>query len=126
MKLCLIVDNSHEMRDAAYGYLKDRDFMVKEAVDGDEAMSVCDETMPDVILLDESAYEPRGGASFLKRLVRRSSGDGPVVIFCSGDSDASQMGAAILEGASECLVKPFDNELLDFKLAQAGVREDAA
>ncbi len=126
MKLCLIVDNSHEMRDATYGYLRDRDYIVKEAVSGEEAMKVCEETMPDVILLDESAYERRGGASFLKRLIRRSSRRRPVVIFCSGDPDASQIGAAILEGASECLVKPFDNELLDFKLSQAGLRGNAA
>ncbi len=52
MKLCLIVDNGHEMRDATYGYLMDRDFIVKEAVDGDEAMSVCRVTMPEGFLVD--------------------------------------------------------------------------
>jgi two-component system, chemotaxis family, chemotaxis protein CheY len=48
-------------------------------------------------------------------------GGRPVVILYADAPDFDTMGAAILEGASEFLLKPFDRELLTFKLRQSGV-----
>lgn len=98
-------------------------FRIATAVDGDEALSLCRASMPDLILLDH--VMPRmDGLEFLKRLQRMRGGDRPVVLFCSGQSDSETLSTAIWEGAAECLVKPFDAELLAFKLQQVGVVTD--
>lgn len=43
------------------------------------------------------------------------------MLYCSDNSDPESLSALILEGASECLIKPFDDELLEFKLLQSGI-----
>ncbi len=75
--------------------------------------------MPDVILLDSDTPK-MSGLEFLSRLRRTERGRKPVVLYCAAGHDAGRIGQAILRGASECLVKPFDVELLDFKLHQSG------
>ena len=43
------------------------------------------------------------------------------VIFYDDKPDVETMGEAIREGAAEFLLKPFDRDLLKFKLRQSGV-----
>lgn len=120
MKKCLIVDDSREDRQIAARYLRKFGFHVKHARNGDEALDMCQRNMPDVILVDH--YMPRvNGLEFLKRLGKTRGGGRPVVLFCSADGDAGALGTALWQGASECLIKPFDADLLDFKLQQVGV-----
>ncbi len=75
---------------------------------------------PDVVLMEANTV-PR--AKEFLRLVRyqgRSSGR-PVVILYSKSASVSEMGEGIINGASEFMMAPFDLELLEFKLVQAGV-----
>lgn len=45
---------------------------------------------------------------------------GPVFL-CVGEGDSGGLGRAVAEGAAECLVAPFDADLLKFKLELSGV-----
>lgn len=119
MKKCLIVDDSREDRQIAARYLRKFGFQVKHARDGDEALGMCQQNMPDVILVDHLMPKV-DGLEFLKRLNKTRGGGRPVVLFCSGESDAGALGSALWQGAAECLIKPFDADLLDFKLRQVG------
>lgn len=122
MKTCLVIHKDNEMRRSAFGYLKRRKFQIREACSGEQALTMCREAMPDVILYDEAAGQVDKGLEFLRRLRRnRRDGPQPVVIYLCDEDDVQTLGAAILEGASECLIKPFDSDLLDFKLRQAGL-----
>ena len=123
MKKCLIVDDSHEDRQIAANYLEGLGFVTTQAGDGDEALTMCRQDMPDFILVDD--IMPRvDGLEFLKRLHRTRGGKRPVVLFCSGHGDTAALGTAIWEGAAECLIKPFDADLLSFKLHQVGVMSE--
>lgn len=46
----------------------------------------------------------------------------PVVIVYSGTPDVEAIGRSIAHGVNDFLLKPFDRDLLKFKLLQAGVQ----
>lgn len=121
MKTCLIVDTGDFTRNTACDYLKGRNFAVKAAESGEQALTICREKMPDVILIDDSANSGGQAFDFMRKLRRTPPGQRPFVIYCSKQSDAATIGAAIWDGASDCLMKPFDDDLLEFKLYQSGV-----
>jgi len=91
--------------------------------DGEEALSLCEQNMPDVILVD-SDMAKMDGMQFLERLAalrRARHSEPPVILFCLDTKDVETMGKAVWNGATECLLKPYDADILDFKLQQSGV-----
>jgi len=95
-------------------------FRVTQASSAEAALSTCRDEMPEIILLDHNL--PRlDGLEFLKSLRRMSGGEKPIVFFCTNSTEAELVGSAIWEGAAECLIKPFDADLLMFKLKQTGL-----
>ena len=123
MRTCLIVDKGDIIRNTAYRYLTGHDFSVQGAEDAEQALFICRKRMPDVILVDDSANVSGCALDFVRKLDGSHSGTRPVVIYCSRERDAARVGAALWEGATECLMKPFDADLLDFKLRQSGIIE---
>ncbi len=118
-KTCLIIDRGADTRSSSGEFLDRHHFNVRQVSDGVQAMAVCRAAMPDIILLDSSMTK-LGGLEFLRHLRRTTSGNRPVVLFCAAPEDARQVGAAIAQGASECLMKPYDSDLLNFKLKKSG------
>ena len=120
MKTCLIVDDSKVIRKVARHILETLDFQVDEAGDGREALSRCEASMPDVVLLDWN-MPVMSGIDFLRRLRRVPGGEGPVVVFCTTENDMSRIQEAIEAGANEYIMKPFDSEILTSKFEQVGL-----
>ncbi len=120
MKSCLVVDDSKVIRKVARHILETLGFQVDEAEDGLEALRHCDERMPDVILLDWN-MPVMGGMEFLRRLRQSGGGERPKVVFCTTETDAGYIRAAIDAGADEYVMKPFDRETLQCKLRIVGV-----
>ncbi len=118
MKNCLVVDDSKVIRKVARHILETLDFTVDEAEDGREALRRCDESMPDVILLDWN-MPVMSGMEFL-RAIRQSERAQPKVVFCTTENDISHIRAAIAAGADEYVMKPFDRETLQTKLQIVG------
>jgi two-component system chemotaxis response regulator CheY len=119
MKTCLIVDDSKVIRKVARHILETLDFVVEEAGDGREALTRCEESMPDVVLLDWN-MPVMSGMDFLKLLRQRGHGDQPKVVFCTTENMA-HIRAALEAGADEYVMKPFDRETLHIKLQLVGV-----
>jgi CheY-like chemotaxis protein len=70
MKRCLIVDDSSVIRKVARRILERLEFEIAEAEDGEQALQLCRDRMPDVVLLDWNM--PRmDGYEFLRLLRRR-------------------------------------------------------
>ncbi len=57
----------------------------------------------------------------VKRLRYSTKGKPPVVFLYAEHADTELFGQTILEGAADVLMMPFDRDLLQFKLKQAGV-----
>jgi two-component system chemotaxis response regulator CheY len=120
MKQCLIVDDSRIMRKIARKILEQLKFVIDEAEDGAAALDHCRHNMPDAILLD--CNMPTGsGVDFLRVLRREPNGAKPIVVFCTTENDVAQITEAIGAGANEYLVKPFDKEIVQTKLAEVGL-----
>ena len=95
-------------------------FEVDEAGDGAEALAYCATTSPEVILLDWN-MPVMDGLTFLRRLRAQPGGDRPKVLFCTIETEVDRIKEALDAGADEYVMKPFDGEILESKLAEAGV-----
>jgi two-component system chemotaxis response regulator CheY len=120
MRSCLVVDDSKVIRKVARHILETLNFSVDEAEDGREALTRCDASMPDVILLDWN-MPVMGGMEFLRALRQSGKPTQPKVVFCTTENDLSHIRAAIEAGADEYVMKPFDRETLHSKLQIVGV-----
>ena len=120
MKNCLVVDDSRVIRKVACRILEDLHFKVNEAEDGLEALGACRQSMPELILLDWNMPN-MNGIEFLKTLRRERGGDRPIVVFCTTENDVAHITEALGAGANEYIMKPFDREIIEAKLAEVGL-----
>ena len=120
MKSCLVVDDSKIIRKVARRILEELSFEVLEAVDGQDALQSCQNSMPDVVLLDWN-MPVMNGLDYLKALRKLEGGTDPIVVFCTTENDMSHISAAISAGADEYIMKPFDREIIESKFLQVGL-----
>lgn len=120
MKNCLMVDDSKVIRKVARHILESLDLSVREAVDGQDALIQCEESSPDVVLLDWN-MPVMSGMEFLQALSSARIETRPKVIFCTTENGIGHIKAAVEAGADEYVMKPFDRETLESKLAIVGV-----
>ena len=120
MKSCLVVDDSKVIRKVARHILETLNFAVDEAEDGRQALSRCEQQMPDVVLLDWN-MPVMSGMEFLRTLRQQDFAVQPRVVFGTTENDAAHIRAAIDAGADEYVMKPFDRETLESKLQIVGV-----
>ena len=120
MKNCLIVDDSSVIRKVARRIVEGLQFDVTEAEDGEQAVAVCRNRMPDAVLLDWNMPK-MDGYEFLRLLRRMPNGDQPRVVFCTTENDVAHIARALHAGADEYIMKPFDKDIIQAKFQEVGV-----
>jgi two-component system chemotaxis response regulator CheY len=120
MKTCLVVDDSSVIRKVARRILEGLDFEISEAENGQEAIVVCREQIPDAILLDWNMPK-MDGYEFLRALRRLPGGDRPKVVFCTTENDVAHIARALHAGANEYIMKPFDKDIVEAKFQEVGL-----
>lgn len=75
--------------------------------------------MPELILLDWN-MPVMSGMEFVASLRCMQGDRRPKVVFCTSNSDASDIRKGIEAGADEYVIKPFDHETLQAKLKRIG------
>ncbi len=120
MKYALVVDDSAVIRRIIRRMLERLEFSVVEAEDAMAAKRACDDSMPDVILLDWNMPEV-SGLDFLKELRQMPGGADPKVIFCTTENHVTKIQSAIECGADEYIMKPFNEFIIREKLEQIGI-----
>jgi two-component system chemotaxis response regulator CheY len=120
MKLALIVDDSPVIRKVASRLLENLSLQVLDAKDGRAGLSVCEQRMPDAILVDANMPE-MDGFEFLGALRRMPKGRKPKVLFCTSEFEVGLIARALHAGADNFLVKPFDGKILRTKIAGLGL-----
>ncbi len=123
MKTCLVVDDSRVVRKVARRILEDLRFNCEEAEDGQQAFEFCSKSMPEVILLDWN-MPVMSGIEFLEKLRQMPTGDSPRVVFCTTENDMSHIQRAMMAGANEYIMKPFDTDIIRSKFIQIGLIEE--
>jgi two-component system, chemotaxis family, chemotaxis protein CheY len=121
MQTCLVVEDSKIVRKMSTGMVRELGFEVDEAEDGLVAQDKVLSDMPDIILLDW--HMPNmSGLEFIHWLrTEAPNGGDPIVIFCTAETDMSHIQEALMAGANEYVMKPFDAEILRSKLELLGV-----
>jgi two-component system chemotaxis response regulator CheY len=114
-RAALVVDDSRMIRKVTRGILEGLGFEVAEAENGEEALGRCKAAMPDVILLDWN-MPVMSGIEFIGALRALPCGSEPKVVFCTTNSDAPAIAAALAGGADDYVLKPFTAEVLEAKL----------
>ena len=120
MAQCLIVDACEAERARIQHLLEPYEFDLDQAHDAGEALEKCHGEMPELIMISERLADMHA-FDFIKRVRKSQEGRVPVVLVYGEDADPSHIGRAIWEGASECLMLPFDADVLDGKLRQVGL-----
>jgi two-component system chemotaxis response regulator CheY len=119
-KSLLIVDDSRTVRQIVRKMLSETDLRMSEAEDGEEALTACKLSLPDAIIVDWN-MPVLDGISFVRRLRAMPGGKAPSVIFCTTESSMDHITEALEAGADEYIMKPFDGDIVMYKLAQVGI-----
>jgi DNA-binding NtrC family response regulator len=117
---CLLIDRNAGERQLILQILNGLGLNCDERSGTDEAIRFCNERHPDVVLMEASRVS---SAKDFLRMVKNKNREAkaPVVILYANTPDVSAMGDTIMQGAADFLMMPMTRDLLQFKLAQAGV-----
>jgi two-component system, chemotaxis family, chemotaxis protein CheY len=120
MKTCLVVDDSSVVRKIARRILEGLEFKVTEAEDGSKALEICQQKLPDAVLLDWN-MPVMDGFEFMGHMRRLPGGDQPKVVFCTTENNVAHIAQALSGGANEYIMKPFDKDIIADKFAEVGL-----
>jgi len=111
----LVVEDDRPLQDALVTTLETAGFNVLAAADGGEALKVLNDSAVDLIVSDVQ-MQPIDGRELLRRLQQRPSS--PPVLLMTAYGTIDQAVAAMRDGAVDYLVKPFEAEELERRVAR--------
>ena len=117
---CLLIDKDATERKRVSQLLGDMGLSFAESSAAAEGLKYCNDNFPEVVVMAAS-NEGMAASDFIRQVRRTPRGKKTVVILYADSPDAGEIGQSILEGAADFIMQPFDRELLQFKLHQAGV-----
>ena len=120
MPVCLVVDDSGVIRHVVRRMMEGLGFEVEEAADGQIALDICIDALPDVVILDWNMPN-MDGITFLAELRKLPLAEFVKVIFCTTETEMDFVSKAIAAGADEYVMKPFDQKTLEHKLGEVGL-----
>lgn len=109
MEKILVVDDDSASRLVLKMYLENQGFVVLEAKSGTEALGICEDGLPDLVISDVMMPE-MDGFEFCRRLRATRAGQLLPFIFLSSKGEVDAKVEGHLQGADDYLVKPFQPE----------------
>jgi two-component system chemotaxis response regulator CheY len=116
MKKALVVDDSKAIRQIERKYLEELGFEVLEAENGKEALEVLKEHSDISLILLDWHMPVMNGYEFLKTLRANPQYQEIKVMMVTTENQQKSVIDAIMAGANEYLMKPFDKEMLEIKI----------
>lgn len=123
MKTFLLVEDAPVIRKVANRILSDMGFLVVEAADGVSAIEICRNNIPEAMIVDWSLPN-MSGIDFIQEFRRLPGSEATKILYCTSEIVIPDMTRAKRAGAHAFLMKPFNREILDFKLQEAGVQKN--
>ncbi len=112
----LVVDDSKSIRQIERKYLEEMGFTVVEAENGQEGLERLKEN-PDVRLILLDWHMPvMNGYEFLKAVRANPDWNDIKIMMVTTENQQKSVVEAIMAGANEYLMKPFDKEMLETKI----------
>lgn len=124
MKTCLIVDDSKIVRKVVRRIVEPLGFNILEAENGREAVDQARANTVDVIILDWN-MPVMDGMECMKEIRADATLSQPKIIFCTTENEFSKIQMAIMNGADEYVMKPFDETIIAGKMVQLGIIDEA-
>lgn len=119
MPSCLIIDDSRLVRQVSKRIVEDLGFICDEAEDGKHGYDICQEYMPDLIIVDWN-MPVMSGFEFVEKLRAMKNGHHAKVIFCTTEDNLGHIERALNAGATEYIIKPFNRDMIEAKLMHIG------
>jgi two-component system, chemotaxis family, chemotaxis protein CheY len=119
----LIVDDSRFVRSILRGLLEEKGIECEEAADGQAGLDRLEESEPFDLALVDWNMPVLDGLGMLKQL-RAEGFDDLKVMMVTTEAENDFILRALDAGADEYMMKPFDGEALNEKLAMLGLAED--
>ncbi len=120
MATCLIADDSKIIRMLLIKIMANLGFDIIEAEDGEEVMEICEENMPDLIIM-EWRLPVMEGIDVLYKIRMNKKVAQPKIMFCSNLIDVEKIRQALDGGADDYIMKPFDEDIIATKLDILGL-----
>ncbi|MEO6607809.1 MAG: hypothetical protein ABIN69_05010 [Aestuariivirga sp.] len=115
---CLLIESNEAERKRLVVLMADLGFACAERAVTEEAILYCRQQTPAVVMMEASASPST--CEFLRSISQRPHGAKPIIILYADSPEVENVVQSIHEGAAEFLARPFDRDLLKFKLEQAG------
>lgn len=122
---CLIVDDSKIVRKVVRRIIEGLGFEALEAENGQEAVDMVRATPVELIILDWN-MPVMDGLECMKTIRADAALTQPVIVFCTTENEFNKIQTAIMAGANEYVMKPFDEAIIAGKLRQLGLIPDEA
>jgi two-component system chemotaxis response regulator CheY len=119
MRQCLVVDDSPFLRKILGVMLARLGFAMVEADSGEEALGLCRESWPDLVLIDWMLPDD-GGIALAQQLRKLPGGEKVKIIMCTSERSVAQIETAVAAGADEYITMPFGIDTLQTKLFYLG------
>jgi two-component system chemotaxis response regulator CheY len=113
----LVIDDSSSMRAILRQYMRQLDYEVVEACNGQDALKRCEEVQDIDIALVDWNMPIMNGLDFVRALRARKEYDGVKLMMVTTENDSEHIQAALSAGANEFVMKPFTYEVLEEKMA---------
>ena len=125
MTTCLIVDDSKIVRKVVRRIVEVFGFTILEAENGREALDQVRANTVDVMILDWN-MPVMDGMECMKVIRADTELNQPKIIFCTTENEFNKIQQAMMNGADEYVMKPFDEAIIAGKLSQLGIIDDEA
>ncbi len=112
----LVVDDSKAMREIEKKYLEEMGFEVLEASNGEEALKILEDNSDIKLILLDWHMPVMNGYEFLLKLRANPKWSDVKVMMVTTENQQKSIIDAIMAGANEYLMKPFDKEMLEVKI----------
>lgn len=117
----LVIDDSRATRRVISQYLREMQFEVTEAADGQQGLQVLQsQEQPDVVLVDWN-MPVMNGLEFIKAVRTEKANRDLPMIMVTTETEMERMALAFLAGVNEYIMKPFDRAMIQQKLEILGI-----
>lgn len=107
----LVVDDDHSSRIVMQGILERDGYTISEARNGMEALKHCEESMPDLILMD-ALMPVMDGFTACERIMSMDSSTYPTILMITALQDEGTLERAFTAGATDFILKPINTTVL--------------
>jgi two-component system chemotaxis response regulator CheY len=117
----LIIDDSKAMRKVLGRTMSNMGFEVDEAMNGEEAIVLLEQSANTGIVLVDWNLPEMSGLDFVKAIRSTDQYDSVRLMMVTSDTDEDQMATAFQAGVDEYVTKPFTDDIIRDKVRVLGL-----